>query len=142
MMPRWHRWVCRGAGAAIAAVSILVAASLALAGDVQLSQGLASVNQQTTAVAATATVTIGADTGKRAKLYSLDAVCSAGTSTVAVKDGTTTIWATVAAEVTTTRLRVTWPVPLMGSPNTAMAITLTTCGGGNTGTLTVQGSLD
>lgn len=102
-------------------------------------QGATLFNSRSVSAANTAvTVTIAAAVGQRAHLYGLDASCSAGTAQVTVDDGATRIWETLAAEIGTSRLRVTWPVGLTGSTNTAMTITLSACGAGNTGTLIVQ----
>jgi len=102
-------------------------------------QGATLFNTQTTGAANTAvTATIAAAAGTRAHLYAVDASCSAGTSSVTVQDGATTIWSTTATEVGTSRLRVTWNPGLTGTTNTAMTVTLAACGVGNTGTLAVQ----
>jgi hypothetical protein len=104
-----------------------------------LSQRGTRVNSSSTGAANTAvTVTITAASGESAHLYAIDAYCSAGASSLTVQDGATTIWRTPATEVGTTLFSRTWPVPLTGTPNTAMTITLGTCGVGNTGTLSVQ----
>lgn len=92
-------------------------------------------NQQVTALAGSAVVTLTGAPRTRAHLYTLDAVCSAGTATVSVTDGGTTIWSGL---VTTTVFTKSWNPGLTGTLSSNLVITLTTCGGGNTGTLTVQ----
>lgn len=102
-------------------------------------QGATLFNSVTTGAANTAvTVTIAAAAGTRAHLYGLDARCSAGTATLDVDDGATGIWDSAAGEVGTTTVRFNWTTALTGSTNTAMTITLSACGAGNTGTLIVQ----
>lgn len=96
-------------------------------------------NTEATGAADTAVVaTIAAVANARAHLYRVDARCSAGTSALTVQDGATTIWSTVAAAITTAQFATTWAPGLTGTTNTAMTVTLATCGVGNTGTLTVQ----
>ncbi len=102
-------------------------------------QGDTLFNSETTGAADTAVVvTIAAAGGVRAHVYTVDALCSAGTSSVTISDGGTTIFSTAAAEVTTARLRIQWPLGLTGATNSAVVITLATCASANTGTLTVQ----
>ncbi len=97
------------------------------------------VNSETTGAANTAVVTtIAAVANARAHLYRVDARCSAGTAQLTVQDGGTTIWSTVAGAVTTAQFASAWAPGLTGTTNTAMTITLSTCGVGNTGTLTAQ----
>lgn len=97
-------------------------------------------NSQTTGAANTAvTVTIAAATDQRAHLYKVAARCSAGTSSLTVQyPSGTTRWSTEAAEVTTVNFTERWNPGLTTTANTAMVITLATCGVGNTGTLMVQ----
>lgn len=131
-MRRWSGPI----GAALA--GIVFAVSLILIGAAPFQEPLL-VNSQTTGAADTAVVvTVAAAVDKRAHLYTVDARCSASTSNVTVQDGGTTIFSTPAAEVGTARLRLQWPVPLTGAPNSALTVTLATCGVGNTGTLSVQ----
>lgn len=107
-------------------------------------QGFTLFNSQTTGAANTAvTATIAAAASVRAQLYEINAYCSAGTATLTVTDGGTTIWATNGAEVPSTaatRFVKQWPTALTGATNSAMVVTLGTCGVGNTGTLAVQAS--
>jgi hypothetical protein len=102
-------------------------------------QGATLFNSQTTGAADTAvTVTIAAAASTRAHVYNVHGFCSAGTSTLAVTDGGTTIWGTTAGEIGTTRFEKRWEPGLTGATNSAAVITLATCGVGNTGTLHVQ----
>lgn len=117
-------------------LTFLLLAGAALAQPVQL--GTLFNSEATSAANAAVTATVTAAANQRARLYRVDARCSAGTSNVKVEDGATTIFTTTAAEVTTTRLTLQWTVGLTGTVNTAMTVTLATCGVGNTGTLTVE----
>jgi hypothetical protein len=102
-------------------------------------QGATLFNSQTTGAANTAVVvTIAAVASTRAHVYNVHAFCSAGTSTLTVTDGGTTIWGTLAGEITTARFEKRWEPGLTGATNSAVVITLATCGVGNTGTLHVQ----
>ncbi len=98
-------------------------------------------NSQTTGAANTAvTVTIAAANGQRGALYSLAARCSAGSASLTVKDGATDIYSTQSGGVTTSNFTQQWHTPLAASLNADLAITLSACGAGNTGTLSVQAS--
>lgn len=102
-------------------------------------QGGTLFNSQTTGAADTAvTVTIAAAASTRAHVYNVHGFCSAGTSTLTVTDGGTTIWGTTAGEVGTSRFEKRWEPGLTGATNSQVVITLATCGAGNTGTLHVQ----
>lgn len=103
-------------------------------------QGILLQNSQTTGAANTAvTVTLTAVPGMRARVWTIDALCSAGSAQITVTDGGTTIWQTTATEVTTTRFVKSWnAAPLTAATNQALVITLGTCGVGNSGTLAVQ----
>ncbi len=104
-------------------------------------QALNLFNSQTTgAVNTSVIVTIPAATNQRAMLSSIEAQCSAGSSTITIQDGTTTIFTSMGANVPAApgTYRREWSVPLTGSTNTTMTITLAACGVGNTGTLHVQ----
>jgi hypothetical protein len=106
-----------------------------------LTQAFTLFNSQTTGAANTAvTVTIPASAAVRAHLNSLEAQCSAGSATITVQDGATTIWTSMGANVPAApaTYRRDWNTPLTGSTNTTMTITLSACGVGNTGTLHVQ----
>lgn len=72
-------------------------------------------------------------------LYSVSARCSAGTANLTVTDGGTTIWSTAATEVGTTTFRFQWnPGLTVSLSSSALQVTLSTCGAGNTGTLDTQ----
>jgi len=102
-------------------------------------QGTTLFNSQTTGAADTAVVTtIAAGGNMRAHVYATHAFCSAGTSTLTITDGGTTIWSTTAGEITTARFQRTWSPGLTGATNSAVVVTLGTCGPGNTGTVHVQ----
>jgi hypothetical protein len=102
-------------------------------------QGATVFNTSATGAANTAvTATIGAAASTRAHLFGASAFCSAGTSSIVVADGATTIFQTTATSVGTTLFSVGWTVGLTGTTNTAMTVTLGACGAGNTGTLNVQ----
>jgi len=100
--------------------------------------GGATFNQQVTAVAAPASVTIAASAAQRVHVYQVSAFCSAGTSNLTVTDGGVTIWSTATTEVGLTSFRWEWATALTGSLNSPMVITLASCGVGNTGTLNVE----
>lgn len=104
-------------------------------------QSLVLFNSQTTGAANTAVVvTIAAGATNRAFLRSIEAQCSAGTSSITVQDGATTIFTSMGLNVPAApaTYRRDWNTPLTGSTNTAMTITLAACGVGNAGTLHVQ----
>ncbi len=102
-------------------------------------QGLNLFNSNTTGAANTAvTVTITAAPTQRAHVYRIEASCSVGTSTVTVTDGGTNIWATLAAEVGAARYRQQFTPAITSSTNSALVVTLATCGVGNAGTLIVH----
>lgn len=96
-------------------------------------------NSETVGAANTAVAPVmNGSTGERGHLYSIDARCSAGTSNVTVTSGGINLFTTTAAEVTTSRLRLQWPMGLTGSYGSNLVVTLAACGVGNTGTLAVQ----
>lgn len=100
---------------------------------------MANRSQSTVSSAnAAATITIAAVTGAICKLARIDAFTSAGTSTLTVADGATTMWRSPSGEIGTTRTTVTWTKPLEGSPGAAMTISGTAAGAGNTVTLSVE----
>lgn len=97
-------------------------------------------NNLTTGAANTAvTKTFTQATDVSWRLNSVAAYCSAGTAQLTVTDGGTTIWQTPAGAVTTTMTSFTWTTPLQ-LVAAAPAVTLGTCGAGNTGTLILQAS--
>jgi hypothetical protein len=102
-------------------------------------QGPTLFNSQTTGAANTAvTVTIANAASVRAHVYNVHAFCSAGTAQLTVTDGGTTIWGTLATEITTTRFEKRWEPGLTSATNSQVVVNLTTCGVANTGTLHVQ----
>lgn len=106
------------------------------------SQPPGSNNSESTSVAnAAVTKTLTPAQGQRAHVFSVSARCSAGTAGLTVTDGATQIYSSGATQVSTTNFDKVWTVALAGSPNNAVAITLTACGAANTGTLDVQGSI-
>jgi hypothetical protein len=76
----------------------------------------------------------------RVHLYSVSARCSAGTASLSVKDGATTIWSTAGTEVGATSFKYQWNPPLSSTLANSMTVTLGACGAANTGTLDVQAS--
>ncbi len=105
-------------------------------------QGATLFNSQTTGAANTAvTVTIAAGAGVRAHVYFIRALCAAaGTANLTITDGGVTVFQSTAAEVTTTPFYLPMSsaqAALTGNTNSAVVVTLGTCGVGNTGTLTV-----
>lgn len=103
-------------------------------------QGPTLFNSQTTGAANTAVVvTIAAVASQRAHLYRVEASCAAGTASLTVTDAGTTVWSTLATEVGTARFRQAFaPAGLTAGTNSALVVTLTTCGVGNAGTLIVH----
>lgn len=106
------------------------------------SQPPGSNNTESTSTAnAAVTKTLTPAQGQRAHVFSVSARCSAGSAGLTITDGATQIYSTTATQVGTTNFDKVWTVALAGSPNNAVAITLTACGAANTGTLDVQGSI-
>ncbi len=103
-------------------------------------QGPALFNSDTTGAANTAvTVTIAAVASQRVHLRRVEAVCSAGTSTLTVTDGATQRWGSLAGEVGAVFFRPPpWVPSLDSTTSQAMTITLATCGVGNAGRLIVS----
>ena len=105
-----------------------------------------TLNSETTSAVNTAiTLNLAGSTAaptQRVHLFSVSARCSAGTAGLTVKDGVagTTIWTSAATEVGTTTFKYQWGPGLSSTLSAGMTISLTTCGGGNTGTLDVQAS--
>ena len=59
-------------------------------------------------------------------------------ASITITDGGTTIFTTEATFVTTTLKSLTWIPALTGALNSAIVITLSTCGVGNAGTLNTE----
>jgi len=101
--------------------------------------GIASANTSTTGANNTAvTLTIPAAASQRGKIHSVSAFCSSGSASISITDGGTTIFTTENTFVTTTIKSLTWIPALTGALNSAMVITLSTCGVGNAGTLNTE----
>ncbi len=129
----------------LAAVAVAIAqTSIIPSGSPQpaaLVQPANTFNSQTTGAANSAVaVTVAAASGQRGALYSLAARCSAGSASLTVKDGAADIFSTQSGAVTTSNFSQQWNTPLSASLNTDLVITLSACGAGNTGTLSVQAS--
>ena len=102
-------------------------------------QGTNLSNSSTTGGANTAvTVTVTGVAATRAHLFAASAYCSAGSATLTIQDGATTIWASPAGLIGTVLTSVTWPVGLSAATAANLVVTLGACGVGNTGTLNVQ----
>jgi len=102
-------------------------------------QGFALFNTSSTGAADTAvTATIAAAASTRAHVYSVSAFCSAGSATITITDNAVTKWPTPAGTVGTSLFAAAWPVAWTGATNSPVVVTLSTCGPGNTGTLSVQ----
>jgi len=101
-------------------------------------QGVFLFNTNETGAANTAvTATIGALADQRAHIYRIEAWCSFGTATLDI-DTTSQVWTSQTGEVGTTAFIKKWQPGLTMAPNTAVTITLSSCGVSNTGTLIVQ----
>lgn len=108
-----------------------------------------TVSAVNTAVSQSLELPQGQNAVTRAHLFSVSARCSAGTAQLTVTDGNTTnsigsplqIWSSAAGEVGVTTFPFKWNPALSSSPGNGIKITLGTCGGGNTGTLDIQGSV-
>lgn len=99
-------------------------------------------NSQTVSAADTAvSVTLAATASSRSHVYKITGRCSAGTSTMSITHGGTTVWSTGATEIGTVNFREEWATGLTGPVNSAAVMTLATCGAGNTGTLMVQSDI-
>lgn len=94
-----------------------------------------SVSAADTAVS----ITVTAAVNEHGHVYGISAFCSAGTATLSLTDGGTTVWGTSTGFVGTTTVGVAWtPAPYTGPANSALVVSLSTCGAANTGTLNVQ----
>lgn len=120
-------------------LALLLCASAAWAQPAMVpSQAGNTKNQEVSALAGSATVTLTATNRTRARLYQIQARCSAGTAGITITDGGTQIWSTAATTVGTSIFNQAFQPGMAGGIGNALVITLTTCGGGNTGTLDVQ----
>ncbi len=102
-------------------------------------QGATLFNTSATGAANTAVVaTVTGAVSTRTHLYGVTAFCSAGSASLIVADGVTTIWQTPAGAVGTGTFSSAWTVGLTATTAANIVVTLSTCGAGNTGTLSVQ----
>ena len=106
-----------------------------------VSQGNSKNVESTSAANAAVSVTLTPGAATRGVVYMIAARCSAGTSSVIFKDGGTQAWSTDAAFIGTTTKVLTFSPGWTGSVGNAVVITLATCGGGNTGVLSVQADI-
>lgn len=129
--------------ALLALLAVLLLATVASAQPAVVpSQGGNTKNALSTSAAATAvsiTLTPGAAT--RAHLYGATVRCSAGTASLSVTDGGTTVWSSDAAFVTTASKAVAWLPGYTGVVGSAVVVTLGSCGGTALGTLAVQADI-
>lgn len=137
---RWPVFLSDGTNAQGTSTNPLIVSGSSTGGSANSPvQGTNLLNSDTIGAANTAVVaTLSAVSGERNHVYSVDAVCSAGDSEITITNGGSNIWHSLTGEVTTVPLRLTWPVALTGATNSAVVITLASCGVGNTGTLIVQ----
>jgi hypothetical protein len=103
-------------------------------------QPLKILNSETTALAGSASASLSGSSNKRVTVYSVSARCSAGSAGITITDGSTQIWSSGSSEVGTSTFKFQWNPGLSGRISLGVTVTLTTCGGGNTGTLDVQAS--
>jgi hypothetical protein len=111
------------------AVALLLIASSAWAFDlVSPGQHGSLANTETTSAANQPTVvTITGVAFKQAHLYQIAARCVGGTASVTVTNGGTMIFSTDTGFVGTTTKIIPFPVPLTGSINSTMVVTLGYC---------------
>jgi hypothetical protein len=128
----------------LAALVILVAwATGSFAQPVSPQQrGLVS-NTEVNAVAGNVAVTVvPPSSGQRVHIYSIKAVCTAGTAGSLTITNTTNNriqWTYPGGLIGTTPTGVAWtPAPFTGDQGATYVINLGTCGGANTGTLSTQ----
>lgn len=105
------------------------------------SQPPGASNSESTGTNTIVTKTLVPAQGQRGHVFSVSARCGAGTSTLTITDGATTIWSTGGGMIGTTNFDKTWPVGLAGSPNNTVTVSLASCGVSNVGVLDVQGSI-
>lgn len=99
-------------------------------------------SQATSGANAALTTSIAAVAGQKVYLYHVEGRCSAGTSSLTVKNGVggTAIWSSAATEVGTTTFFRDFGTPLANSTGNGMDVVLAACGSGNTGTLIGEAS--
>lgn len=123
----------------LAGLLLGVTAVLAAAFDqVGPTQQRTNSNQITSATAGIATVTLTGVTNKIPRVYAVAARCSSGTASITIVNGVTTVWDDV---VGTSGYRLSFAVPVTGTASTTMTVNLSSCGGGNLGTLSVQADI-
>jgi predicted amidohydrolase len=106
-----------------------------------IGQASTTLNSQTVSAANSAIVkTVTGISNTKVYIYQLSAACSAGTASLTIQDGATTIWSTPSTGVGTTLLTFSWQTALATTVANNAVITLSTCGVANTGTLNVQAS--
>jgi len=93
---------------------------------------------QDSAVNTALTVNIAGAAGTRIHVYSVTAACSAGNADLNIDDGATTIWHTASNSIAAVAIQYLFPVPLTLTTGAAGAVTLGSCGAGNTGHISVQ----
>lgn len=103
---------------------------------------VASNSETVSAVNTPITVFAGSvgGTTENTYVFSVSGRCSAGTAQITI-NGATQLWSTGPTEVGTTTFRYQWNPGLLVGLGTFAAISMTTCGAGNTGTLDVQASV-
>lgn len=129
--------------AAVLAALLLFSAGLNVSAQTTVtnpSQRGAIQNSNNTAGANTAVVvTLAATANQRNRIYGLSAYCSAGSATITIAEGVTTKFTLPTGAVGTAVVGISFtPAPMTSALGAAMTITLSTCGGGNTGVLNVQ----
>ncbi len=92
--------------------------------------------------AAAVAVTITPQASERARVYGISGFCSSGSASVSITNGGSFSkgWVSSSTLIGTTSTGVAWtPAPYTGDLGAVVVVTLSSCGGGNVGTLTVQG---
>ena len=127
----------------IALALILLLPSIVLGVDpVGITQmGTINNGQQVSSSNASNVKTLTGATNRKVKLFSFVIRCSAGTSDVTIQDGSTTIWSTSTAFISNITTTFNWLVPLTSSSGNNLVITATSCGSGNTSTMSWQSEL-
>jgi len=108
------------------------------ADSVQL--GTRWISESVSAANTAVSITLTGAVNEQNTLYKISGRCSAGTAQLTVSLGATQVWSTAPGEVGTTNRTETWNPGLSSGYNQSIVVTLTACGAGNTGTLSVQGT--
>ena len=128
----------RGLGAVAALVMALTAASAGAQTPFVPSQAGNTVNQEvTSAVNATAVITLTAALHTRAHVYLVTARCTNGTAQVTITDGGVQKWSSPPSIVGPTQINQAFTPGWTGSLGAVVLVTLGSCGGGNVGTINV-----